>query len=106
MAAIGLYGLVSYSVSQRTHEIGLRMALGARRRHILWLVIHRAIRLVTIGLALGLLGAFALTRFIASLLFGISTHDPAVFPDPNGPTMTRIKALDFRYAEMTGPSGV
>jgi len=76
LAAVGLYGVISYSVSRRTHEIGIRMALGANRRNVLGMVLNQAGKLVTLGVAIGLLGAFALTHFMVSMLFGVSTHDP------------------------------
>jgi ABC-type antimicrobial peptide transport system permease subunit len=79
LAAIGIYGLMSYSVAQRTREIGIRMALGAQRRDVLLMTVKQGLKLVGCGLAIGLVLAFVLTRVMASLLFGISATDPATF---------------------------
>jgi putative ABC transport system permease protein len=79
LAAIGIYGTISYSVTQRRHEIGIRMALGARDRSILNLIIRQGTVLALIGIILGIAGAFALTRVISSLLFGVGRNDPLTF---------------------------
>lgn len=79
LTIVGLYGVMSYSVAQRTNEIGIRMALGAQTRDVLGLVVRQGFKLVLIGLSIGLVGAFALMRVIASLLFGVTTKDPLTF---------------------------
>ena len=79
LGAIGIYGVVSYSVAQRTGEFGMRMALGAQRRDILGLILGHALRTALIGVGIGLAGAFAATRLMVSLLYGISPTDPFTF---------------------------
>jgi ABC-type antimicrobial peptide transport system permease subunit len=79
LAAVGLYGVISYSVAQRTGEFGIRMAMGARPADVQGMVIGQAMRLGALGLILGGAGALALTRLMRGLLFGVSTFDPATF---------------------------
>jgi ABC-type antimicrobial peptide transport system permease subunit len=76
LASIGLYGLLMYAVTRRANEIGVRMALGAARSQVLWLVIGDAIRLVVIGAVLGIPAAWAASRLIGSMLYGLKATDP------------------------------
>jgi putative ABC transport system permease protein len=79
LTAIGVYGLLSFSVARRTSEIGTRMALGASRADVLALVLKQGVMLIAVGLVLGLAGALAATRFLATLLFGVRATDPSSF---------------------------
>jgi ABC-type antimicrobial peptide transport system permease subunit len=79
LAAIGIYGVMAYSVAQRTQEMGIRIALGAGRGAIQKLVVWHGMKLAILGVAVGLAAAFALTRLMASLLFGVRAWDPAAF---------------------------
>lgn len=79
LASVGIYGLMAYGVSQRTHEIGVRMALGAQRRDVLRLVVGEGAKLALAGIVIGVLGALGLTRLMIGLLFEVKPTDPATF---------------------------
>jgi predicted permease len=79
LASLGLYGLLAFSVSERTNEIGIRMALGARASQVLRIVMTQAFRMVTLGASVGLIVTFVVSRFVQGLLFGITAHDPATY---------------------------
>jgi putative ABC transport system permease protein len=77
LAGIGIYSVLVYSVERRAHEIGIRLALGARRAHIIGMVLGRGLRVSILGAAIGVAGGLALTRYLKSLLYGVTPHDPA-----------------------------
>jgi putative ABC transport system permease protein len=79
MASVGLYGVISYLVGQRTHELGVRIALGAGRKDVLRLIVNHGMKMAMGGVALGLLAALGLTRLLAKMLYGVSATDPATF---------------------------
>jgi ABC-type lipoprotein release transport system permease subunit len=79
LAAMGIYGLVSYAVKQSTHEIGIRIALGARGSEVVWQFLQRGLRLGAIGLGIGTLAALALTRLLGGVLYGVTATDPVSF---------------------------
>jgi ABC-type antimicrobial peptide transport system permease subunit len=79
LAVVGLYGLIAFMTTQRTHEIGVRMALGATRANILGLIANDGLRMVAVGLALGLGTALAVSRMLKALLFQVSVHDPLTY---------------------------
>jgi ABC-type antimicrobial peptide transport system permease subunit len=76
LAVIGLYGVMAYTVARRTREIGIRMALGAFQKHVIWMVMREVLALVAIGIATGLGAALALTRLVQAQLYGITPFDP------------------------------
>jgi putative ABC transport system permease protein len=94
LASIGLYGLMAYSVSRRTREIGIRAALGARRTNLVWLVLREALALVLLEVAVGIPSALAANRLIASMLFGVSPGDL--------PTIAAVSLLLFASAAFAG----
>jgi len=79
LSAVGTYGVIAYSVAQRTHELGIRMALGAERGDVLRMVTREGLRLAVVGVVIGIAGALGVTRLIASLLFAVRPADPLTF---------------------------
>jgi putative ABC transport system permease protein len=108
LAAVGIYGLLSYTVKRRTREIGIRIALGGPPRHVLWLVVGQGMRLVLVGLLVGVAAAVAATRLMAGLLYGVSATDPLTFAGIVGLLVVVSLAaswLPARRAVRTDPRG-
>ncbi|MGH9647745.1 MAG: ADOP family duplicated permease [Bryobacteraceae bacterium] len=95
IACVGLYGTISYTVARRTSEIGIRMALGARRGRVLWLVLRQVAVMASIGLTLGLLAAFGLSRLVASLLYGVHANDPTTIGIAMGTLVVSVAAASY-----------
>jgi putative ABC transport system permease protein len=79
LVAVGIYGVLSYSVRQRTHEIGIRLAMGAQRKDVVRLVVGQGFKFALVGLGIGLAGALLLTRYLSSQLYGVKPNDPLTF---------------------------
>ena len=79
LGAVGIYGVISYVVAQRTREIGIRLALGARGKEVLFMIVGQSARLALLGVAIGLTGALLLTRLMGSLLFAVAPSDPLIY---------------------------
>jgi putative ABC transport system permease protein len=79
LASVGIYGVIAYVVGQRTQEIGIRIALGAQRKDVLAMILWQGTRLALCGIAIGIAGAFALTRLMSGLLYGVGATDPVTF---------------------------
>ena len=101
LGVVGLFGVIAYSVSQRTHEIGIRMALGAQKRDVLRLVVTGGVSVTVIGVGIGIAAAFALTRFLSSLLYGVKPTDPLTFT-----LVSLILSSPSRWPPVTFPVGV
>jgi len=84
IAVIGIYGVLSYSVSQRTREIGVRMAIGAHQGNVLQLILRQGMTVALMGIAIGMVGAFAFSRVLESMVYGIQVRDPATFLGAGG----------------------
>ena len=95
LASIGVYGLISYSISQRTREIGIRVALGAQHGHVIRMVMRQGAKLTLIGLLIGIMAALGLTQLMSSILYGVKATDPSTFASV--PTLLAIVALTACY---------
>ena len=102
LGIVGLYGVIAYSVSQRTHELGIRMALGAQKRDVLKLILTQGMSLTLIGVGIGIAGAFALTHFLSSLLYGVKPDDPLTFA---AVALLLIRSCFLRRLHSSSPRG-